>query len=141
VRAAILERHTGYVARFDEAKGFGFIALDGQRDVFVHHSDVSAGEYLVAGDVVSFEIVQDDRGPRAVRVEVREQPRQKGQVKWFDQKRRFGYITMSDGKDIFVHRNDLEDVSILKPRQRVSFQVGQSPKGPKAVRVRIESEE
>lgn len=141
VRVEIQERYTGYVARFDEAKGFGFITVQGQGDVYVHRSDVVDGQSLTAGDVVSFEIIQETKGPRAVRVKIQEQPRQRGWVKWFDRKRRFGYITPADGQDIFVHQDDLEGVSALKPKQKVSFEIGQSPKGPKAIRVRVEDKE
>ncbi|MFA6429169.1 MAG: cold shock domain-containing protein [Patescibacteria group bacterium] len=53
-------------------KGFGFIAPEGQdKDVFFHSSalvDVTFNE-LQVGDVVSFEVEQSEKGPRAVNVQ------------------------------------------------------------------------
>jgi len=141
VRTEARERHAGYVARFDDARGFGFIAVQGQGDVYVHRSDIVGGKRLSVGDVVSFEIVQDKKGPRAVRVQVQELPRQQGQVKWFNPRKHFGYIVQTNGDEIFVHQSDLEGVSILRPKQKVSFEIGQSAKGPKAIRVRVVEEE
>jgi len=141
VRAETRERHTGYVARFDDVRGFGFITVQGQGDVYVHRSDIVGGKGLSVGEVVSFEIVQEAKGPRAVRVEVQKLPRQQGEVKWFNPKKRFGYIVQTNGNEIFVHQSDLEGESILKPKQKVSFEIGQSAKGPKAIRVRIVEKE
>ncbi len=141
VRAEARERHTGYVARFDDARGFGFIAVQGQDDAYVHRSDVVGGKRLSVGEIVSFEIVQGEKGPRAVRVQLQELPRQQGEVKWFNPKKRFGYIVQTNGNEIFVHQSDLEGVSILKPRQKVSFEIGQSAKGSKAIHVRVVEEE
>ena len=64
-----------------------------------------------------------------------------GVVKWFDSKKRFGYITQADGRDVFVHQEDLNDTSNLKPNQAVSFQLSRTHKGIKAVNVRICDEE
>ena len=53
--------------------------------------------------------------------------------------RGFGFITAEDGKDYFFHRNGLElslDFDRLNGGERVSFDVQQSPKGPRAVNVR-----
>jgi CspA family cold shock protein len=63
------ERKTGKVKWFDETKGWGFIRQDDGPDVFVHHSDiVGDGWMLLPGDFVSFEVAQDRRGLRAVKV-------------------------------------------------------------------------
>lgn len=51
-------------------KGFGFIAVEGGKDIFFHSSslqDVSFDD-LRQGDAVSFETEDSDRGPRAVNV-------------------------------------------------------------------------
>ncbi len=142
VRAEARQQHTGRVVRFDDTKGFGFIADNVGGDVFVHRSDVTGGARLLVGDQVTFETTQQagGKGPRAVHVQVKEQPRAQGTVKWFDSKKRFGYITQSDGKEIFVHQGDLDDTDTLKPGQAVSFEIGQSAKGPKAVHVRVNAE-
>jgi CspA family cold shock protein len=62
----------GRVKWFDPRKGYGFIELeDGSGDVFVHFSDIVGEGYktLEEGQRVKFEIVEADRGPKAVNVE------------------------------------------------------------------------
>ncbi len=63
---------TGTVKFFSTTKGFGFITPDdGGKDVFVHSSAVEGSdlEYLTEGQKVSFDVQQDDRGPKAVNVQ------------------------------------------------------------------------
>jgi CspA family cold shock protein len=57
----------GTVKWFNADKGFGFIAVDGGKDVFVHYSAIVADGYrsLEQGQRVEFEITQSDRGPQA----------------------------------------------------------------------------
>jgi CspA family cold shock protein len=60
----------GKVKWFNERKGFGFIANEGGPDVFVHFSDIEADGYrkLQEGDLVEYEIVQGEKGPKAAKV-------------------------------------------------------------------------
>jgi CspA family cold shock protein len=57
----------GAVKWFNADKGYGFIAVDGGNDVFVHYSAIVADGYrsLEQGQRVEFEITQSDRGPQA----------------------------------------------------------------------------
>ncbi len=57
----------GTVKWFNADKGYGFIAVDGGRDVFVHFSAIQSDGYrpLSVGQGVEFEITQRDRGPQA----------------------------------------------------------------------------
>jgi len=57
----------GTVKWFNADKGYGFIAVDGGNDVFVHYSSIQADGYrsLEQGQRVEFEISQSDRGPQA----------------------------------------------------------------------------
>ncbi len=57
----------GTVKWFNADKGYGFIAVDGGRDVFVHFSAIQMDGYrsLEEGQRVEFEITQSDRGPQA----------------------------------------------------------------------------
>ena len=50
----------------------------------------------------------------------------------------FGFIEGADGKDIFFHSSSLEDVTFdeLREGQRVSYDEGEGPKGPRAERVK-----
>ena len=55
----------GTVKWFNADKGYGFIAVDGGRDVFVHHSAILMDGYrsLEEGQRVEFDITQGERGP------------------------------------------------------------------------------
>ena len=61
-----------------------------------------------------------------------------GTVKWFDNKKGFGFIETDDsGEDVFVHYSALqaEGFKTLEEGQRVSFDIVQGDKGPKAANV------
>ena len=63
---------TGTVKFFNTTKGFGFIQpSDGSKDVFVHISAVERSNlgHLTEGQEVSFEVQQDQRGPKAVNLQ------------------------------------------------------------------------
>ena len=62
---------TGVVKWFNDAKGFGFITLDGEnRDCFVHYSSIQGEGFrtLVEGDRVQFDLVAGQKGPAAENV-------------------------------------------------------------------------
>jgi cold shock CspA family protein len=61
----------GRIARILYGQGFGFVRVDGRRDVFFHRKDVLTGTFneLAVDDQVALELVEDTlTGPRAVRV-------------------------------------------------------------------------
>jgi CspA family cold shock protein len=62
-----------------------------------------------------------------------------GTVKWFDAEKGFGFIKPSDGsKDIFVHRNNVENLGHnqgLEENEEVEFEVEETPKGLSAINV------
>ena len=64
--------NTGKVKWFNSEKGFGFITVDGGKDIFVHFSAIAGSGYktLEEGQNVSFEITEGDRGPQASNVTV-----------------------------------------------------------------------
>jgi CspA family cold shock protein len=64
------QRVTGTVKWFNDAKGYGFIAYDGGKDVFVHHSAIVAEGFrsLSEGDKVEFSIEKGPKGPSAANV-------------------------------------------------------------------------
>jgi CspA family cold shock protein len=61
-----------------------------------------------------------------------------GIVKWFDDKKGYGFITVEDGKDAFVHHSNIEGEGFktLAEGEAVTFEMTQGPKGPKAINVR-----
>ena len=60
----------GKVKWFNPRKGYGFIATDDGRDVFVHYSSIAAEGFktLGEGDSVFFEVIEGEKGPRAANV-------------------------------------------------------------------------
>jgi len=63
----------------------------------------------------------------------------KGTVKWFNESKGYGFISRDDGQDIFVHYSAIEGEGFrtLRQGQRVEFDVVDSPKGPRADKVRV----
>ncbi|TCO74526.1 cold-shock protein [Marinisporobacter balticus] len=57
----------GTVKWFNNEKGFGFIEVPDEGDVFVHFSAITGGGFksLEEGQKVEFEIVEGERGPQA----------------------------------------------------------------------------
>ncbi len=62
----------------------------------------------------------------------------KGVVKWFNDKKGYGFITDEEGNDVFVHYQDIEGEGFktLQENDNVEFDVGEGEKGPKAMNVR-----
>ena len=60
----------GTVKWFNSEKGYGFIAVDGGQDVFVHFSAIQMDGYksLEDGQRVEFEIAKGEKGPQAEKV-------------------------------------------------------------------------
>ncbi len=59
-----------------------------------------------------------------------------GTVKWYNDMKSFGFIQMEEGKDVFVHRNALEQGTVLREGDRVEFEIEETDKGPQAVNVK-----
>ena len=61
---------TGTVKWFNAEKGFGFISVEGEDDVFVHFSAINSDGYktLEEGQEVQFEVVDGTKGPQASNV-------------------------------------------------------------------------
>ena len=63
--------NNGTVKWFNAEKGFGFIEVEGENDVFVHFSAIQGDGFktLEEGQAVTFDVEDSDRGPQAVNVE------------------------------------------------------------------------
>jgi CspA family cold shock protein len=61
----------------------------------------------------------------------------KGTVKFFNESKGFGFITPDDGsKDVFVHKNDLNDD--IREGDKVNYEVQEGPKGLNATDVSVD---
>lgn len=62
---------------------------------------------------------------------------EKGTVKWFNATKGFGFISMEDGEDVFVHYSAIqtEGFKTLEEGDSVEFEVVEGEKGPQATNV------
>lgn len=64
----------------------------------------------------------------------------KGTVKWFNNQKGYGFLTMEDNTDVFVHYsgiNSMEDFKFLEEGQVVVFDVIDTEKGRQAINVTV----
>ena len=61
-----------------------------------------------------------------------------GTVKWFNEKKGYGFISCEEEDDLFVHYSDIETdgFKTLSEGQKVDFEVGDGEKGPSAKNVK-----
>jgi CspA family cold shock protein len=61
-----------------------------------------------------------------------------GKVKWFNEKKGFGFISVEGGDDVFVHFSEIvmNGFKTLAQDQQVAFEIKEGPRGPQAVNVR-----
>ncbi len=58
-------------------------------------------------------------------------------MKWFDARKGYGFIEQEEGEDVFVHQSDIqgEGYKSLNEGDKVTFDIEQGDKGPKATNV------
>ena len=63
----------------------------------------------------------------------------RGQVKWFSEKKGYGFITQEDGNDVFVHYSAIstEGFKTLQEGDEVEFEISQGEKGLQATNVTV----
>ena len=61
----------------------------------------------------------------------------KGRVKWFNAKKGYGFISMDEGDDVFVHHKEIQTDGFrtLDEGQEVEFEISEGPKGSHAKNV------
>ncbi|MBP1708406.1 MAG: cold-shock DNA-binding domain protein [Deltaproteobacteria bacterium] len=66
----------------------------------------------------------------------------KGKVKWFNEKKGYGFISGDDGTDVFVHFSAIkgDGFKVLYEGDEVEFEVTTGPKGPQATNVGVLSQ-
>ena len=59
-----------------------------------------------------------------------------GTVKFFNRMKHFGFVSGEDGKDYFVHQSGIDGDANLNEGDKVSFEVVEGDRGPKAEKVK-----
>lgn len=62
-----------------------------------------------------------------------------GKIKKLVRERGFGFISDTDGREVFFHQSSLMDVKFdaLNEEQNVEFEIEKSPKGPRAINIKV----
>ena len=61
----------------------------------------------------------------------------KGRIKWYSEKKGYGFIESDEIGDIFVHSSGIDDHGFftLEKNDRVSFEIKDTPRGKQAIKV------
>jgi CspA family cold shock protein len=111
---------------------FGYWLLEAAGGVFLlRYFFAKSGRILLCGRIVSGSTGFRDCSGKEGRV------RSKGTVKWFNDRKGFGFIRLESGEDVFVHYSALqgEGFKTLKEGESVEFDIVQGAKGPQAANV------
>jgi CspA family cold shock protein len=61
-----------------------------------------------------------------------------GQIKWYSEKKGYGFITTNEGDELFFHRSGIQDYGYfgLQKSIRVTYEIKSTPRGNQAVKVK-----
>lgn len=67
----------------------------------------------------------------------------RGKVKWFDPKKKFGFIQTEAGSEVYVHQSAIADKERRKliEGQEVTFEITEGRRGPEAANVELEKQD
>ena len=67
---------------------------------------------------------------------------EEGTVKWFNEKKGYGFIQRASGKDVFVHFSNIvrDGFKTLREGEKVFFDVEETERGPQAIHVTNQTE-
>jgi len=63
--------------------------------------------------------------------------RERGLVKWYNHRKKYGFVIRTSGPEIFTHRSGFDGMGRVRPGDLVEFAVEEGEKGPMAVDVRL----
>jgi CspA family cold shock protein len=64
-------------------------------------------------------------------------PRERGVVKWYDPRKKYGFIVRQKADEIFIHRSQLAEIGRLREGDLVEFSVVEGEKGQMAADVQL----
>ena len=56
----------------------------------------------------------------------------KGNIKWYNARKGYGFITGEDGKEVFIHRSAIPSETSINEGDEVQFEIENSERGPQA---------
>jgi CspA family cold shock protein len=101
---------------------------------FTADGPVNTPKWLIFGFVHSSENILS----HCARTQTKERLLMEGHIKWYDEKKRFGFVTTQENEDIFLHVSGIKEYGHfgLQRDDRVEFEIRETAKGKQAVNLR-----
>jgi CspA family cold shock protein len=83
-------------------------------------------------------LFQKDILSHCAKTPIKENFPMEGHIKWYDEKKKFGFVTTQENEDIFLHVSGIKEYGHfgLQRDDRVEFEIRETPKGKQAVNLR-----